>query len=229
VKQSHINDKMREILIDWLVDVSVKFRLLSATLFMAVNLVDRFLQREQVTRDRFQLLGITSLFIASKYEEIYPPHMKEYIAVCDRATYSKQDMLDMEAVVILSLEFNLTDSTVLRFLERFGRVAGLESRAFMFARYLTELALVDGVFLNVPNSLIAASAVYLSNKVFKREEWSENLKRDTLLGLSDVRPTAKELYLLMCKSDGTGLSAVKRKFSSKNYLEIGKYRIEIKC
>lgn len=119
---------------------------------MAVNLLDRYLQKELITRDKFQLLGITALFIASKYEEIYPPHMKEYVNVCDRATYSKQDLLDMETKIILTLEFNLTDSTVLRFLERFGRVAGLESKAFMLARYVTELALVDGNFLNVPNS-----------------------------------------------------------------------------
>jgi len=61
--------------------------------------------------------------------------MKEYINVCDKATYSKQDMLDMEASIILTLEFNLTESTTLRFLERFGRVACLESKAFMFSRY----------------------------------------------------------------------------------------------
>ena len=127
---------MREILIDWLVDVSVKFRLLSSTLFMSVNLIDRYMNtKNDVARDRLQLLGITALFIASKYEEIYPPHMKEYINVCDKATYSKQDMLDMEAKVIVALDFNLTDSTALKLLERFGRVAGLESKAFMFARY----------------------------------------------------------------------------------------------
>lgn len=219
---------MREVLIDWLVDVSVKFRLLSATLFMSVNLIDRFLQREECSRDKFQLLGITTQFIASKYEEIYPPHMKEYINVCDKATYSKEDMLDMEAKIIQALEFNLTDSTVLRLLERFGRVAGLETKAFMFSRYLTELALIDSSFLNKPNSQIAASAVYLTNKIFKREEWSDSLKNDTGLDLNDVRQVAKDLYVLQYKNESTPQTAVRRKFLSKSYLEISKYRIDFK-
>lgn len=99
-RQRNVNERMREVLIDWLVDVSVKFRLLSATLFMSVSLIDQYLQIEEVGREMFQLLGITALFIASKYEEIYPPHMKEYINACDRTTYNKQEMLDMEAKVI---------------------------------------------------------------------------------------------------------------------------------
>lgn len=228
MKQRSINEQMREVQIDWIVDVSVKFRLLSTTLFMSVNLLDRYLQVEECSRDKFQLLGITSLFIASKYEEIYPPHMKEYINVCDKATYTKEDMLEMEAKVIQALDFNLTDSTVLRLLERFGRVAGLETKPFMFSRYLTELALIDSSFLNHPNSLIAASAVYLTNKIFKREEWSENLKKDTGYQVNDVRQIAKDLYILLYKNESTPQTAVRRKFLSKGYLEIAKYRIDFK-
>jgi cyclin B len=67
---------MRTILIDWLVQVHLKFKLLSETLFMTVSLIDRFLDKERVTRDQLQLVGVAALFIASKYEEIYPPHTR---------------------------------------------------------------------------------------------------------------------------------------------------------
>ena len=108
----------REILIDWLVDVSMKFKLLSTTQFMSINLIDRYLAIEDISRDQLQLLGITALFIASKYEEIYPPHMREYVKVCDKATYNQDQQLDMETKILMSLNFSLTDTTSLRYLER---------------------------------------------------------------------------------------------------------------
>lgn len=97
---------MRGILVDWLVDVHKKFRLRTHTLFIAVNLIDRALEKFIVEKQNFQLLGITCLFIASKYEEIYPPPMSEYTYVCADA-YTDKDLLNMEAKILNSLGFNL--------------------------------------------------------------------------------------------------------------------------
>lgn len=97
---------MRGILIDWLIDVHKKFRLRTHTLFIAVNMIDRSLEKFYVKKADFQLLGITCLFIASKYEEIYPPSMSEYTYVCADA-YKDQDLLNMEAKILNSLHFNL--------------------------------------------------------------------------------------------------------------------------
>jgi G2/mitotic-specific cyclin-B, other len=85
VIQSDINEKMRAILIDWLVDVNVKFKLVPEVLFMTVNIIDRFLSKIKVNRHKLQLVGVSSLLIATKYEEIYPPALKEFVAICDRA------------------------------------------------------------------------------------------------------------------------------------------------
>ena len=224
--QSDLTEKMREILIDWLVDVSVKFRLNSTTQFMSVNLIDRYLALAEVTRDKLQQLGITALFIASKYEEIYPPHMKEYIKVCDKATYSKEQILDMESKIIIGLNFSMTDSTTQRLLERYGRVADLNAKAFMFSRYLIEQALVDSAFIVFHNSLIASASVYLTNKIFKLEEWSPYIESDTGYKMSSIRPVAKQLYLLLHKVEDSPQTAVRRKFASKTYLEISKYKLE---
>ena len=61
-----MNEKMREILLDWMVDVTVKYKLLHSTFVLAVNLVDRYLSSTMVTRDKFQLLGATALHMAAK-------------------------------------------------------------------------------------------------------------------------------------------------------------------
>lgn len=66
-KQTDINDRMRSILVDWLVDVHLKFKLLPETLYLTVNMIDRYLQTEVISRRKLQLVGISSMLISSKY------------------------------------------------------------------------------------------------------------------------------------------------------------------
>ncbi len=87
-KQSDINGEMRKILIDWLIKVHLKFKLLSETLFMTIALIDRYLDRAKVNREHLQLVGVASLFISCKYEEIYPPQTKDFVEITDN-TYTK--------------------------------------------------------------------------------------------------------------------------------------------
>lgn len=89
--QPHINERMRSILVDWLVEVHLKFKLVPETLYLTVNLIDRYLEREEVSRPKLQLVGVTSLLIASKYEEIYPPELRDLVYICDRA-YTRTDV-----------------------------------------------------------------------------------------------------------------------------------------
>jgi hypothetical protein len=66
-RQPDINEKMRAILIDWLVEVHLKFKLYPETLYLTVNLIDRYLEKEEVMRQHLQLVGVTAMLIASKY------------------------------------------------------------------------------------------------------------------------------------------------------------------
>ena len=86
--QYEVNDKMRKVLLDWLVEVHANFKLLPETLFITVNLIDRYCALCQIERKNYQLLGVTCMLIASKYEEIYPPYMKDFVYITDQA-YTK--------------------------------------------------------------------------------------------------------------------------------------------
>jgi len=87
--QTEITSRMRGILIDWLVNVHLKFKLLPDTLYIAVNLIDRFIERKHVVREELQLVGSSAMFIASKYEEIYPPELNDFVFICDNL-YTKE-------------------------------------------------------------------------------------------------------------------------------------------
>ena len=74
---------MRRILVDWLTDVHMKFKLVPETLFITINMVDRYTSLKQIKRRDYQLIGVTCMMIASKYEDIYPPFIKDFIYVTD--------------------------------------------------------------------------------------------------------------------------------------------------
>ena len=89
--QAHINESMRSILVEWLVEVHLEFKLLSETLYLTVNLIDRYLECADVSHLKLQLVGVTSILIASKYEEIYPPELCDLVDICDCA-YTRQNV-----------------------------------------------------------------------------------------------------------------------------------------
>lgn len=94
--QSDINPNMRAILFDWLADVGLKFKLLNDTTHMTCMVIDRYLATQHhVSRTQLQLVGVSSMLVACKYEEIYAPEVRDFEYICDGA-FTRQDILDME-------------------------------------------------------------------------------------------------------------------------------------
>ena len=96
--QQDVNSSMRGILVDWLVEVAQEYKLVSETLFLAVNYIDRYLSSEATPRRKLQLVGITCMSVAAKYEEIYPPQIDEFCYITDN-TYTRDEVLAMEQQV----------------------------------------------------------------------------------------------------------------------------------
>ena len=152
---------MRAILIDWLIEVHLKFKLLPETLFLTVNLIDRYLGKEIIPRTKLQLVGVTAMLIASKYEEIYAPEVRDFVYITDKA-YTKEEILKMEFAMLTSLEFNITAPSSYRFLERYAKMANADAALFNFARYLIELTLIEYGMLRYLPSNLACSAIFLA-------------------------------------------------------------------
>ena len=89
--QDDINEHMRAVLVDWLVEVHMGFKLVPETLYLAVNIMDRYLAKAIISRKRLQLVGVTALMIAAKYEEDDPPCIKNFVYICDD-TYTKPEV-----------------------------------------------------------------------------------------------------------------------------------------
>ena len=116
--QRDINPTMRGILVDWLVEVAEEYKLLSDTLYLSANYIDRVLSSMSVVRSELQLVGVTCMLVAAKYEEIYAPQVEEFCYITDN-TYTRTQVVDMERKILDTLRFELTVPTTKTFLRRF--------------------------------------------------------------------------------------------------------------
>ncbi|XP_063166887.1 cyclin-A2 isoform X2 [Candoia aspera] len=117
-KQPDITNNMRAILVDWLVEVGEEYKLQNETLHLAVNYIDRFLSSMSVLRGKLQLVGTAAMLLASKFEEIYPPEVAEFVYITDD-TYTKKQVLRMEHLVLKVLSFDLAAPTINQFLSQY--------------------------------------------------------------------------------------------------------------
>lgn len=220
--QTDINEKMRAILIDWLVEVHLKFKLVPETLFLTINLIDRYLNKKVIMRNRLQLVGVTAMLIACKYEEIYAPEVKDFVYITDKA-YTKDEIFNMENDILLTLDFNITVPSSYRYMEIFNRYLKLEDNAIMFCRYLLELFLVEYKMIKYNPSLLAASTMYITLKITKKAEAE---KVTQLIGYSDevLKECAKDICQILDNVEKNSLQAIRNKFSLPKFMEVAKIK-----
>lgn len=216
-RQADINEKMRAILVDWLVEVHLKFRLKTETLYLCVNIIDRYLERAQVSRSKLQLLGVTCLLLAAKYEEIYPPEVRDLVYVTDKA-YTRQQILKMESAIVNTLGFKLTVPTHYKFLVRFIKAAQCDTRTKLIAYYFCEKTLCDYSMLKYKPSEISAAAVYLAMRaVNSASPWTPTLEHYSKYALADVMPCARDIVNIVQNASSANLQAINKKYSQQKF------------
>ncbi|KAI3444295.1 hypothetical protein Pfo_000960 [Paulownia fortunei] len=212
--QPEINDKMRAILIDWLVQVHHKFELSPETLYLTINIVDRYLASKTIIRRELQLVGLSAMLIASKYEEIWAPEVNELVCISDR-TYSNGQVLVMEKRILGELEWNLTVPTPYVFLVRFIKASLTDSDVENMVYFLAELGMMNYETLVYCPSMIAASAVYAARCTLNKTPlWNETLKLHTGFSEPQLMNCAKLLVTFHSMAADQKLRGIYRKYSS---------------
>ncbi|XP_066274256.1 G2/mitotic-specific cyclin-B-like isoform X1 [Branchiostoma lanceolatum] len=226
-----INARMRGILIDWLIQVHLRFHLLQETLFLTVDIIDRFLQSvyhskgqdgkkvQSVSRSKLQLVGVTAMLIASKYEEMYAPEVADFVYITDNA-YTKSQIRSMEILILKNLNFNLGKPLPLHFLRRNSKAGQVDAQKHTLAKYLMEMSLVDYDMIQYNPSQIAAAALCLSAKTLDQAEWSPTLEFYSTYSEEDLLPTMRHMAKNIAKSSTSKLQAVRNKYTSSKFLKI---------
>lgn len=213
--QTHINERMRSILIDWLIEVHLKFKLVPETLYLTVNLIDRYLEKREVTRPKLQLIGVTSLLIASKYEEIYPPELRDLVYICDRA-YSRDEILECEELVLKALEYQITIPSAHAFLVRYLKAAHADKKIVQLSCFILDGTLVSYNLLHYMPSQLAAASVFIARRCIGRNSWSPTLLKYANYCEEDVAPVARAIIAEKLSAPSE-LRAVNKKYSGTRY------------
>jgi len=220
-EQKEINEQMRSILIDWIIDVHYKFGFTDETLFMTVLIIDRYLTVKQITRAKLQLLGITAMMIACKHEEIDLPKVDDFTYITDNA-YVKDEVLKMENDVLKELNFNLLYPSQIKFFEYLSIHFGFDKKKHMMGKYLMESFLIDIKCTKYKPSVISSACCYIVMKFFKMKNYQESYDKkfysliindDSKYTEHDIKECAKDICLFVDNINKTKFLACQKKYA----------------
>lgn len=227
-KQPFINESMRCILVDWLIEVHYKFKLFPETLYLTVNILDRFLSEsaESITKRDLQLVGVTALLISSKYEEMYIPELRDLTYICDGA-YTEAKILRMEEKILKTLDYNVTVPTPYTFMVRFLKAAHADKLMSQITNFV-----LDGTLLSLEHltcvwrpSELAAAAVMIARRAVGRLNWSPTLMKYTLYDEEEIVRVARAVLIAKNRLDGNReLLALQKKYSKNKYGKVSHYK-----
>merc|ERR1711955_164660 len=221
------NDKMRAVLIDWLIEVQIQFKLLQETLFLTVNTIDRFmaLEGKTVPRSKLQLVGVAAMFLVSKIEEVYAPAVSDFVYITDNA-YTEAEIRQMELRIIRALDFDLCQPIALNFLRRYSKAGDVDVLQHSLAKYTLEVCLLDYNLVSTSGSLLAAASLCLSLLLLDPAQSVETVWNQTLSFCSgytseQVLEVVPKLATNMAKMHrSTKLQAVRNKYKSGKFMKV---------
>lgn len=218
-RQPHINARMRAILVDWMLEVSYKFKLVAETYFLAISIVDRYLQRKEVARADLQLVGVAAILVASKVEEVYSIEIGDLVYISDN-TYTKQQIILAERDVLCTIAWNVTVPYPIQFLRRCSKALANDGVTHTVGKYLVELATVDYGMLKYRPSLVAAAAAYLARRMTgKRDAWTTTAAFYTGYTEEQILQAARDLNNVVM-TPNPKLKAVRTKFASSKFAKV---------
>ncbi|XP_034462748.1 cyclin-A1 [Hippoglossus hippoglossus] len=218
-----ITSSMRVVLVDWMVEVVQEYNLRPETLHLAVNYLDRFLScTALIQRAKLQLVGTVALLIASKYEEIYPPKLNDFVYITD-STYTKGQLIRMEHFVFKVLAFKMAAPTMNQFLRLFMSIHPVCANTENLALYVAELSLMEiEPFLHYTSSMVAAAAFCLALYTVNESLWPDSLSVFTAYTMADIGPCLNELHKLFIGAESHPQQAITKKYKSSKYCHVSR-------
>lgn len=228
--QAEVYAKMRAVLIDWINEVHTQFHLAAETFQLAVAIIDRYLQAVKDTkRSHLQLVGVTALFIAAKYEELFPPAIADFIYITDD-TYTGKQIRQMELQIFKALDCNLSRPLPIHFLRRFSKAAEAEDNHHAMSKYFLELAMIEYDMSHYKPSEIAAASLFLSLNLLKEntnmatglnnKHWNSTLEWYSRYSPEHLRPIAKKIATVARNAPNAKLKAVYTKYQASKFQKV---------
>lgn len=218
--QKDLSPKMRRILINWLIQVHLQYKMNEDVLHLCVNIIDRFLSIFVIKRQQLQLVGAAALLIASKFEEIYPPSAHKLIAFSEYS-FTLEDILNMEGTILESLEFKLIGPSSHRFFERYAQIFKFNQKCRFIGEFLLNLALLEYNILKFKPSVLAAATIVLVLKSEGINLEETELQEKMTYDKSEMESCCKILCFLMFKcTKSLKFPAIRKKYGAHGLYDV---------
>ena len=156
-KHFDINNIHRTILVDWLINVHLYFKLSDECLYLSIKLIDIFLARSKnFTKNKLQLLGICSLQLASKYIEQIHPSINNLSDLCDKC-YKKKEIIEFEKYLLIINDYIIEQNPLLNYYDLISLILKFKIKYYYFGKMLLDLTLLDINFYKYQKNTIIFS------------------------------------------------------------------------
>ena len=210
--QKEINCRMRAIIVNWIIEVHDRFKLLPDTLFLSIIIFDRYMSVvNNIDKNKLQLIGVTSLLIACKYEEIFSPEMRDFICLLDRE-YEKEDLMEEENNILKILKFEVIYPSTLRYYEILRIEFNIEEKYYKYGNYLLELCLLDCKFSKYLNAIIATTVCFIVLKLTKNISFDKFMNDCININEKDIMECLIDICFLIEYIDGSIYPSVSKKY-----------------
>jgi PAS domain-containing protein len=192
--QSEVTPRMRTVLIDWILEVHYRYRMYPTTLWLTLHIFDRFLDKEDIARGKMQLVGITALFIACKFEEVYTPAIKDCVHLCDNA-FAKKEILQMEARMLHLIDYQLVIPTGYHFMIKLLNRLKAAERVCNVCYYVAERNMYEIDMLDFSPKIYGCASVLAGLRAIyweidgsktAHELWNSTLREESGLTVDDI-------------------------------------------
>lgn len=220
--QTQINAEERQALVDYVIKIHYKLGFSTETLFMCVNLIDRFLSKKFVNISKVKLFGVASLYICAKYEEVVSPPIESYIGSLLLENIKEADILGAERCILKVLDFDLMYVQPIAFLRYITKCNRYETSSRVLAKYLMEICLLHEEFIGVKGSLIATAAFSLSLKILQKK--SPLLKYFVRAKSEDVENLEQLMLFVIINRDVSPY--LSKKYTHKSVLDVSTFLLK---
>ena len=224
-KQTEINEQMRSILVDWIIDIHCKFGFTDETLFMTILSIDRYLSVRKISRSKLQLLGVAALMISCKHEEIDLPKADDFIYITDNA-YTRNEIFKMENDILHLFKFCLLYPSPIKFYEMLSINFKFSKKQFFMGKYLMESFLIDIKNIKYKSSIISCACTYIVMKFFKMNNYHDSYdKKWYLIDETNniehsVKECAKDICLFVDNIHKSNYLSTQKKYSKPEYEKV---------
>ena len=224
-KLNNVSEEIRATTIDWIIRLG--FRSDNSVIHMTVVILDKFLSSNNIESKYLEVAGATCFFIASKYNDVYPPKIAELVFSMDGAA-TKNDLTEMEVLVLKSIDYQVRIPSANTFLCNLVRLLPqpLYNNSFELSSYYTEISLLTTSSLQFPYSTIAASSLVLSQIVLEVvDPWPENVVKMTNLQLSDMHDCILFISFFVSRAkEYPQTKGVREKYGYKRYNSVARLK-----